>query len=83
MSTAPITQQQALKIVERLIKLGQRLESANNPDWFIVASAAATLEALRLGLITIEPAPTHWIGVDRGIPGTDQTVIFKGKNNAH
>lgn len=68
MSTVTITQQQAEKLVKRLEALGTRLESANNPDWFIVASAAATLESLRLGLTTIDNpnCNIHWFGVTNG-----------------
>lgn len=73
MSTTTITQQQAVLLAKRLEGLGVRLENQGSPDWFIVASAAALIESLRVGLSAIEPHPV-WIGIDLAAPGADQTV---------
>lgn len=72
MSTTTITQQQAVLLAKRLEGLGVRLENQGSPDWFIVASAAALIESLRVGLSAIEPP--FWIGIDLAAPGTEQTV---------
>lgn len=54
-----IPQGKARDLVFLLTALGDELEAAQNPVWFSLAQAAATLEGLRLGLIEIEPAGGH------------------------
>lgn len=56
MSTMPIiSQAKAKRMVQELTAIGDRLEADNDPAWYEVARAAASLEALRLGLLTMEP----------------------------
>lgn len=53
-ATATISQAQAKRMVQKLIEVGDRLEAKNSRDWYEVARAAASLDALRLGLLTVE-----------------------------
>lgn len=41
-------------MVTKCTEAADRLEAIHAPDWFAVAQAAATLEALRLGLAEVE-----------------------------
>lgn len=81
MSTATITQQQARDMAKRLENLGMRLELDKSPDWFTVAKAAAMLEAIRLGLTTIEPPPVIF-GFDIAVPCAEQTATWSS-SHAH
>lgn len=53
-----IPQDQARRLVSTLTALGDKLEAESNPLWFAAASAAATLESLRLGICEIETFAT-------------------------
>lgn len=56
MNTTPtISQAKAKRMVQALTTLGDRLEADNDPAWYEIARAAASLEALRLGLLTMDP----------------------------
>lgn len=52
-----IPQAQARQLVSNLTAIGDKLEAAGNPEWIDIAKAAATLESLRLGVLTVEPFP--------------------------
>lgn len=47
----------AEQIIEELTVVGEQLETLHNPQWLVVAKAAAMLEAIRLGLLAIETQP--------------------------
>lgn len=47
---------QAERMVDRLTAVGERLEAEARPEWLVVAQAAALIEAIRLGLLTVTPA---------------------------
>lgn len=55
MSTQQLSQTKAKRIVAELTRIGDQLEAADDPRWYEIARAAATLEALRLGVLTVEP----------------------------
>lgn len=54
MSAAALPSEKAAQVVNSLTALGDQMEAAHNPQWLIVAKAAAMLEAMRLGLLVIE-----------------------------
>lgn len=54
-TTTILSQAQAKRMVQKLIAVGERLEAEDSRDWYEVARAAASLDALRLGLLTVEP----------------------------
>ena len=47
---------QASRMVDRLTAVGERLEAEARPEWLVVAQAAALIDAIRLGLLTVTPA---------------------------
>lgn len=57
MKTTVLPSEKAAKIVNDLTLIGEQMETLHNPQWLIVAKAAAMLEALRLGLLAIEAQP--------------------------
>lgn len=54
----PASPEQLAALSRDLVKAGERLEKRGGPEWFAVARAAALVDGLRLGLVSL-PGGNH------------------------
>jgi hypothetical protein len=80
--TVTMTSDELRRHVERLQAVGDQMEAAGDPRWFSIASAAAVLEGLRLGITLIVDSDASkqmaFSGFDPAKPGKDRSVFWVG-----
>lgn len=50
----PATPEQLAALSRDLVKVGERLEASDSPDWLAVARAAALVDGLRFNLVAVQ-----------------------------